>query len=84
MAIQNHIINAKDNTITTNAARAGKIGRMLIQQGKISTDDAEKVIRAQEKLGLQFGDAAVQLGLITQADVLPVSYTHLDVYKRQN
>lgn len=72
MAIQNNKLSSRESAIATNAARAGKIGRMLIQQGKISTDDAEKVIRAQEKLGLQFGDAAVQLGLITQADVLQV------------
>ena len=103
--MQKNIVNSSNGAISTNSARTGKIGRMLIQQGKISTEDTEKIVRIQEKEGLQFGDAAVKLGLITEADVRqvlalqfnypylqagqgnysyePVSYTHLDVYKRQ-
>ncbi len=64
--MQKNIINPSNGAISANSARTGKIGRMLIQQGKISTEDTEKIIRTQEKEGLQFGDAAVKLGLISR------------------
>ncbi|MGB2833329.1 MAG: chain length determinant protein tyrosine kinase EpsG [Methylotenera sp.] len=70
--MQKNIVNSSNGAISTNSARTGKIGRMLIQQGKISTEDTEKIVRIQEKEGLQFGDAAVKLGLITEADVRQV------------
>jgi protein-tyrosine kinase len=70
--MQNKIINPASSTISINTARTGKIGRLLIQQGKISTEDVDKIITAQEKYGLQFGDAAVKLGLISEMDVRQV------------
>lgn len=70
--MQNKVINPSSSSISINTARTGKIGRLLIQQGKISTDDVEKILVAQEKYGLQFGDAAVKLGLITEVDVRQV------------
>lgn len=70
--MQNKVINPASSSISINTARTGKIGRLLIQQGKISTDDVEKILTAQEKYGLQFGDAAVKLGLITEVDVRQV------------
>jgi chain length determinant protein tyrosine kinase EpsG len=70
--MQNKIINPSSSTISINTARTGKIGRLLIQQGKISTEDVDKIITAQEKYGLQFGDAAVKLGLISEMDVRQV------------
>jgi chain length determinant protein tyrosine kinase EpsG len=70
--MQNKIINPSSSTISINTARTGKIGRLLIQQGKISTEDVDKIVAAQEKFGLQFGDAAVKLGLISEMDVRQV------------
>lgn len=70
--MQNKMINPSSSTISINTARTGKIGRLLIQQGKISTEDVDKIITAQEKYGLQFGDAAVKLGLISEMDVRQV------------
>ena len=70
--MQNNITHPSSNSIFSNSARTGKIGRMLIQQGKISTEDMDKIVRIQERDGLQFGDAAVKLGLITEADVRQV------------
>ena len=70
--MQKNIINPSNGAVSANSARTGKIGRMLIQQGKISTEDTEKIIRTQEKEGLQFGDAAIKLGLISEADVRQV------------
>ncbi|MGB4812479.1 MAG: chain length determinant protein tyrosine kinase EpsG [Methylophilaceae bacterium] len=70
--MQNKIFNPSNSAISINAARTGKIGRLLIQQGKISTEDVDKILAAQEKYGLLFGNAAVKLGLITEMDVKQV------------
>jgi chain length determinant protein tyrosine kinase EpsG len=45
------------------------IGRILLDQGKLSTQDAERVLRLQKEKNLRFGDAASQLGLINEADI---------------
>lgn len=37
--------------------------------GKLTAEDAERILRVQREQGLRFGDAAIQLGIITQADV---------------
>jgi len=45
------------------------IGRILLEQGKLSTPDAERVLTLQKEKNLRFGEAAVQLGLISEADM---------------
>ena len=53
-----------------NASRAEfTIGRILLDQGKLSAQDAERVMRLQKEQNLRFGEAAIQLGLIAQADM---------------
>jgi chain length determinant protein tyrosine kinase EpsG len=53
----------------TNPMRDASIGRLLLDMGKISPEDAERVLRLQKEQGLRFGDAAQKLGLITEADI---------------
>jgi receptor protein-tyrosine kinase len=48
---------------------AVSIGGLLVESGRITAEDAERVMRLQRKLGLRFGDAAVKLGLIKKADI---------------
>ncbi|MCB1940100.1 MAG: chain length determinant protein tyrosine kinase EpsG, partial [Rhodocyclaceae bacterium] len=45
------------------------IGAILIDAGKLKAEDAERVLRLQREKGIRFGDAAKQLGLITDADI---------------
>lgn len=45
------------------------IGALLVDSGKITPQDAERVLRLQKEKGLRFGDAAVKLRLITEADL---------------
>jgi len=45
------------------------IGAILIDAGKLKPADAERVLRLQNEEGLRFGDAAKQLGLVTEADI---------------
>lgn len=45
------------------------IGRFLLEMGKINPSDTERILQKQKQDGLKFGDAARQLGLITEADL---------------
>lgn len=55
------------------AARAEMtIGRILLDQGKLTVQDAEQILRLQKEQNLRFGEAAIQLGLIKQDDIQQV------------
>ncbi|AEJ01039.1 chain length determinant protein tyrosine kinase EpsG [Nitrosomonas sp. Is79A3] len=58
-------------SISTNVPplRKFSIGHILLDMGKITPVEAERVLRLQKERGLRFGDAALQLGLITEADI---------------
>ena len=45
------------------------IGAVLIDAGRLKAEDAERILRVQLEQGLRFGDAAIHLGLLTQADI---------------
>ncbi|WP_326533328.1 chain length determinant protein tyrosine kinase EpsG [Pseudorhodoferax sp.] len=45
------------------------IGAILVDSGRLSAEAAERVIRHQKANAMRFGDAAVQLGLLTPEDV---------------
>jgi len=45
------------------------LGRILLEQGKLNAQDAERVLRLQKEKNLRFGEAAVQLGLVSDADM---------------
>ncbi|MCL2160397.1 MAG: chain length determinant protein tyrosine kinase EpsG [Betaproteobacteria bacterium] len=45
------------------------IGEILISVGRISPDDAERIFREQKKQKVRFGEAAIALGLATEADI---------------
>ena len=45
------------------------IGAILIDAGRLKAEDAERILRLQREEGLRFGDAAIQLGLLTRADI---------------
>lgn len=45
------------------------IGRLLLDSGKITPQDAERVLLAQKGKDLRFGEAAIQLGLVSEQDI---------------
>ncbi|MDE2599773.1 MAG: chain length determinant protein tyrosine kinase EpsG [Rhodocyclaceae bacterium] len=47
----------------------GSIGAILIDSGRLSPEDAEAVLRLQKERGLRFGDAAIELGFVTDQDI---------------
>lgn len=48
---------------------AALIGMLLLDAGKISPDGAAHALRMQRELGMRFGEAAMRLGLVTEADI---------------
>lgn len=53
----------------TSSLHKFSIGHILLDMGKITSAEAERVLRLQKESGLRFGDAALKLGLITEADI---------------
>lgn len=45
------------------------IGAILVDAGRLSVEDAERVLRLQTAQKIRFGDAAIKLGVVTQADI---------------
>jgi len=56
-----------------NPARAAEpersIGAILVKVGRLSVADAEKIMRFQLERNVRFGEAAIELGLLTPADI---------------
>jgi chain length determinant protein tyrosine kinase EpsG len=55
------------NSPVLSAGRS--IGAILVDAGKLKPEDAERVLRVAQEMGIRFGDAAKELGLITQQDI---------------
>ncbi len=53
------------------AANSGDrlIGAILIDTGRLSSTNAEHILRFQKEQGKRFGDAAVELGLLSEDDI---------------
>jgi protein-tyrosine kinase len=45
------------------------IGAILMDEGKLTASDAEQVLQRQRELGWRFGEAAIELNLITDSDL---------------
>lgn len=59
-------------TLPVSVNHETTMGRILVEHGKITPTDAERVLRVQREHGMRFGEAARSLGLITEADVQQV------------
>jgi len=55
---------------TAPASASGRsIGAILVDTGRLSTDNAERILRLQKEQGKRFGDAAIELGLLNEEDI---------------
>ena len=45
------------------------LGAILVDTGKLTLDDAQRILRSQKEHGLLFGEAAIELGLVTRQDM---------------
>ncbi len=56
-------------TKESTPSRDRLIGAILIDSGDLTLENAESILRLQKEHGLQFGDAAIQLGLLSREDI---------------
>ena len=49
--------------------KSNTIGKLLLEAGKITPTDAEKIIKLQHQKNLRFGEAALELGLVKHEDI---------------
>lgn len=49
--------------------RSPSLGHLLQELGKITPEDTERILQLQRREGMRFGDAAVKLRLVTEADI---------------
>src|SRR5688500_18355832 len=45
------------------------LGAILMDEGKLSASDAEQALKRQRELGWRFGEAAIELNLISDSDL---------------
>ena len=63
----NEVVSASTHVGLKTGARS--IGAILIDAGRLKIEDAVRILRLQKERNLRFGDAGMQLGLVTQADI---------------
>lgn len=80
-----------DLAMDASGALAGRtktkrhLGAILVDAGVISKDDALRVLDLQRKKKLRFGEAAIMLGLISEADIrYALSYQYEYAYLPRN
>jgi chain length determinant protein tyrosine kinase EpsG len=57
------------NAPASSIEKSHSIGAILIDAGRLTAENAERVLRACRETGARFGDAAIELGVISRADV---------------
>ena len=60
---------ALDTTVEPPSALSG-VARVLVHAGKLTPRDLERALQAQEEMGSLFGKVLVQLGLVSELDVV--------------
>ncbi len=71
-------MNVKNQLIETAGHNKRTIGHLLLESGKLKPQDADLIIKTQQEQGLRFGDAAVQLGLVSEEDIMQVVSQQFD------
>ena len=64
-------MNAMTGQLAPQIAK-GYIGQQLLDNGKLTSQQAEKVLLLQKESGIRFGEAAIKLGFITEDDIQDV------------
>ena len=69
MSIQENVVPLETSRAPAVLRSDRLIGAILADEGKLTPDEIDRVLRLQKDIGIRFGEAAVQLGLITDNDV---------------
>lgn len=72
MDLPNTKLNAEPIRAVGAATGTDTIGRLLVDAGKIKVQDVDRVLKLVQEQNIRFGEAAIKLGLIKEADVQKV------------
>lgn len=72
MDLSNTQLNAGHTKTAGTMTGADTIGRLLVDTGKIKVQDVDRVLKLVQEQKIRFGEAAIKLGLIKEADVQKV------------
>ena len=50
-------------------ASDSRMGTLLLEAGRLTAEDAERVLRMHRDLGIRYGEAAMRLGLVSEDDI---------------
>src|SRR5258708_27260824 len=73
--MKDNAMSIQENVVPLETSRAAVIrsdrliGAILADEGKLTSEEIERVVQLQKDTGVRFGDAAVQLGFISDNDV---------------
>ncbi|NIO07195.1 MAG: hypothetical protein GTO40_04050, partial [Deltaproteobacteria bacterium] len=65
--------------MTTGQQSYMTLGERLVKQGILSAEDLKRVIRLQEEQHSSFVRLVVELGFVSEDDLLPVLSEHLSI-----
>lgn len=65
----NKLVNTVLQDVNTNQKPDTKMGRLLLDSGKITSAEFKLIMDTQALRGLRFGDAALELGITNTADI---------------
>ena len=75
MMMKDSAMNMQENVVPIETPRSAVIrsdrliGAILADEGKLTQTEIDRVLRLQRDVGIRFGEAAVQLGFISDNDV---------------
>ncbi|MCB5189214.1 chain length determinant protein tyrosine kinase EpsG [Methylobacillus arboreus] len=78
MSSTQHSVASTDKQLAVDPFSEFNIGSLLLRMGKISPEDAEKIMKLHKDQGMRFGEAAKSLGLITEGDIQQVLARQFD------
>lgn len=56
--------------LSSDSKSGGRIGSILVEMGKITPADIDRIVRLQSERGIYFGEAAKVLALVSEADIV--------------
>lgn len=62
-------INPNPAPIAPDGRRPLMIGQLLLEMGKLNSDQLERILAMQQRAGMRFGEAAKSLGFVSEADI---------------
>ena len=69
MSAYPHPVSPSGASGTIVSLRDRSIGALLVDAGRLTPEDADRILRVQRERGLRFGEAGLELGLLTQQDI---------------